>query len=70
MGRKGVFGFDSGNRWINLNTTEEKSDDKELYSIYEIYHGAPDPNANNINNGFKVHLSENELKNRTKDNVI
>ena len=37
IGRKGVFGFDSGNKWINLNVvSEEKPDSNELYSIYEI----------------------------------
>ena len=46
VGRKGVFGFDSGNKWINLNVvSEEKPDSNELYSIYEIYHGAPDAAA-------------------------
>ena len=27
VGRKGVFGFDTGNRWINLNTYSETDDD-------------------------------------------
>ena len=32
-GRKGVFGFDSGNKWINLNCVqEERPEAKELYS--------------------------------------
>jgi hypothetical protein len=42
-GRKSVFGFDTGNRWINLNEISEVNpDENEAYSIYEIYHGAPD----------------------------
>lgn len=55
VGRKGVFGFDTGNRWINLNVvSEEKPDSNELYSIYEIYHGAPDTITAKPYNGFKL----------------
>lgn len=55
VGRKGVFGFDTGNRWINLNVvSEEKPDSNELYSIYEIYHGAPDTATAKPYNGFKL----------------
>jgi hypothetical protein len=71
VGRKGVFGFDSGNRWINLNTySENKPDSNEQFSIYEIYHGAPDSAASKIDNGFKVLLSDSEVTARTKDGVI
>lgn len=55
VGRKGVFGFDTGNRWINLNVvSEEKPESNELYSIYEIYHGAPDTTTAKPYNGFKL----------------
>ena len=71
VGRKGVFGFDSGNRWINLNTySENKPDSNEQFSIYEIYHGAPDANASKADNGFKVLLTDAEVTARTKDGVI
>jgi hypothetical protein len=69
VGRKGVFGFDSGNRWINLNTySENKPDSNEQFSIYEIYHGAPDAEAKHIHNGFKPHLTDAEIAERTDDN--
>ena len=36
QGRHGVFGFDSGNRWINFGYNEElKPDSKETYNIYQ-----------------------------------
>lgn len=68
-GRKGVFGFDSGNKWINLNCVqEERPEAKELYSIYEIYHGAPDETNATPNHGFKAHI---DVEQRTgEDGVI
>lgn len=70
-GRKSVFGFDTGNKWINLNErTEINQDANEAYSIYEIYHGAPDQSSENPNHGFKVLLDNNTLNNRTKEGVI
>ena len=60
-GRKGVFGFDSGNKWINLNCVqEERPEAKELYSIYEIYHGAPDEVNATPNHGFKANINVEE----------
>lgn len=72
VGRKGVFGFDSGNRWINLNTyIENPQDSNDQYSIYEIYHAAPDPEATGVADGFKVLLDTAQLKERTgKDGII
>ena len=71
VGRKGVFGFDSGNKWINLNVvSEEKPDSNELYSIYEIYHGAPDKAAKHQADGFKVHLDEKALNERTDESGV
>ena len=68
-GRKGVFGFDSGNKWINLSCVqEERPEAKELYSIYEIYHGAPDETNATPNHGFKAHI---DVEQRTgEDGVI
>lgn len=55
VGRKGVFGLDTGNRWINLKCVEEdRPDAKEQYSIYEIYHGAPCEENVSPNHGFKA----------------
>lgn len=71
VGRKGVFGFDTGNRWINLNVvSEEKPDSNELYSIYEIYHGAPDENANNLGYGFNLLLDKQTIQDRTDEEGI
>ena len=71
VGRKGVFGFDSGNKWINLNVvSEEKPDSNELYSIYEIYHGAPDAAATHQANGFKVRLEDSALNARTDESGV
>lgn len=71
VGRKGVFGFDSGNRWINLSAySENKPDSNEQYSIYEIYHGAPDESASHPSDGFKVLLDDSTLKKRTDENGI
>ena len=71
VGRKGVFGFDSGNRWINLSAySENKADSNEQYSIYEIYHGKPDENAKNENNGFKLLLDDSEIAKRTDENGV
>ena len=71
VGRKGVFGFDSGNKWINLNVvSEEKPDSNELYSIYEIYHGAPDAAATHQANGFKVRLKDSALNARTDESGV
>lgn len=71
VGRKGVFGFDTGNRWINLNVvSEEKPESNELYSIYEIYHGAPDENANNLGYGFNLLLDDSAIQNRTDEEGI
>ena len=68
-GRKGVFGFDSGNKWINLSCVqEERPEAKELYSIYEIYHGAPDETNATPNHGFKANI---DVEQRTgEDGVI
>ena len=68
-GRKGVFGFDSGNKWINLSCVqEERPEAKELYSIYEIYHGAPDEANATPNHGFKANI---DVEQRTgEDGVI
>ena len=68
-GRKGVFGFDSGNKWINLSCVqEERPEAKELYSIYEIYHGAPDKANATPNHGFKANV---DVEQRTgEDGVI
>lgn len=71
VGRKGVFGFDSGNKWINLNVvSEEKPDSNELYSIYEIYHGAPDAAARHQANGFKVRLDDSILNTRIDESGV
>ena len=72
IGRKGVFGFDGGNRWINLNTyVENPQDSNDQYSIYEIYHAAPDPEATGIADGFKALLDTAQLEERTgKDGII
>lgn len=71
VGRKGVFGFDSGNKWINLNVvSEEKPDSNELYSIYEIYHGAPDVAARHQADGFKVRLDDSALNARTDESGV
>lgn len=71
VGRKGVFGFDSGNKWINLNVvSEEKPDSNELYSIYEIYHGAPDAAATHQANGFKVRLEDSALNARIDESGV
>lgn len=71
VGRKGVFGFDTGNRWINLNVvSEEKPESNELYSIYEIYHGAPDANADNPGYGFNPLLDEQTIQDRTDEEGI
>ena len=71
IGRKGVFGFDSGNKWINLNVvSEEKPDSNELYSIYEIYHGAPDAAARHQADGFKVRLDDSTLNSRTDESGV
>lgn len=71
VGRKGVFGFDSGNKWINLNVvSEEKPDSNELYSIYEIYHGAPDAAARHQANGFKVRLDDSALNARIDESGV
>ena len=71
VGRKGVFGFDSGNKWINLNVvSEEKPDSNELYSIYEIYHGAPDATAGHQANGFKVRLDDSALNARIDESGV
>lgn len=71
VGRKGVFGFDSGNKWINLNVvSEEKPDSNELYSIYEIYHGAPDAAAEHQANGFKVRLDDSALNARIDESGV
>lgn len=70
-GRRGVFGFDTGNRWINLNEkTYVNSDDNENYSIYEIYHGKPDPKAEDVSNSFKLDLTDEEIESRKKNGVI
>ena len=70
-GRKSVFGFDTGNKWINLNErTEVNPDANEAYSIYEIYHGAPDTEKENPGHGFKVILDNSTLNNRTKNGII
>lgn len=68
-GRKGVFGFDSGNKWINLSCVqEERPEAKELYSIYKIYHGAPDGANATPNHGFKANVN---IEQRTgEDGVI
>ena len=71
VGRKGVFGFDSGNKWINLNVvSEEKPDSNELYSIYEIYHGAPDAASRHQANGFKVRLDDSILNTRIDESGV
>ena len=63
QGRHGVFGFDSGNRWINFGYNEElKPDSKETYNIYQIYHGRPDPEAALENHGFKAMLEDVESR--------
>ena len=67
-GRKGVFGFDSGNKWINLSCVqEERPEAKELYSIYEIYHGAPDEANATPNHGFKANI---DVEQRTGEDGI
>ena len=67
-GRKGVFGFDSGNKWINLSCVqEERPEAKELYSIYEIYHGAPDETNATPNHGFKANI---DVEQRTGEDGI
>lgn len=67
-GRKGVFGFDSGNKWINLNCVQEdRPEAKELYSIYEIYHGAPDETNATPNHGFKANI---DVEQRTGEDGI
>lgn len=63
QGRHGVFGFDSGNRWINFGYNEElKPDSKETYNIYQIYHGRPDPEATLANHGFRAMLEDVESR--------
>ena len=62
VGRKGVFGLDSGNKWINFSK-HTASDDT---ATYKIWHGQPDPAGKNPAYGFqkidKSSLSEAQLK--------
>lgn len=70
-GRKSVFGFDTGNRWINLNEISEVNpDENEAYSIYEIYHGAPDQDARNPGHGFKIMLDDDTINSRRGEDGI
>lgn len=71
QGRHGVFGFDSGNKWINLGFTEElKPDSKETYSIYQIYHGRPDTETTQENHGFKALVDLEEDGRVGEDGII
>ena len=77
IGRKGVISLDAGNRWINFSQAEKDNpndpDNKIVY--YKIWHGKPDEDAINENNGFKLlDLTESEITERTvkedNDNVV
>ena len=77
IGRKGVISLDAGNRWINFSQAEKDNpndpDNKIVY--YKIWHGKPDADAINENNGFKLlDLTESEIAERAvkegDDNVI
>lgn len=65
VGRKGVFGLASGNRWINF----DKATAPDGSAIYQIWHGMPNPTpaGNPQASGFvllnKDSLSEEEKKN-------
>lgn len=62
VGRKGVFGFDTGNKWIDLKQVqEERPEAKELYTIYEIYHGKPDELEAEDCFGFKARVGEERV---------
>lgn len=50
--------------------TEVNQAANEAYSIYEIYHGAPDTEKTNPGYGFKVILDDSTLNNRTKNGII
>lgn len=65
IGRKGVFGFDTGNRWIvfDENTVKDQETGKD-FTICEIYHNKPDTKTTQPLNGFRV-LSDTEVKNNT-----
>lgn len=77
IGRKGVIALDTGNRWINFSQAEKDNpddpDNKIIY--YKIWHGEPDEDAINENNGFKLlDLTSEEIAKRVvkegDDNVI
>lgn len=77
IGRKGVITLDTGNRWINFSQAEKDNpndpDNKIIY--YKIWHGEPDKDAINENNGFKLlDLTSEEIAKRVvkegDDNVI
>lgn len=65
VGRKGVIELDAGNRWINIADTKAQDS-----ASYQIWHGAPDSTTVKPDNGFKVLLTDEEIKNRTQDGVI
>lgn len=66
IGRKGVFGFDTGNRWIvfDENTVRDEETGKD-FTICEIYHNKPDTKNTKPLNGFKV-LSKAEAEANTE----
>lgn len=70
IGRKGVFGFSAGNKWINLKTTAEPGTVSEgEYSICEIYHGEPEKTLqDNDNHGFKAYIDD--ISERIDENGI
>lgn len=65
VGRKGVIELDAGNRWINIS--DAKAQDS---ASYQIWHGAPDSTTVKPDNGFKVLLTDKEIKDRTQNGVI
>ena len=65
VGRKGVIELDTGNRWINIADTKAQDS-----ASYQIWHGAPDLTTVKPDNGFKVLLTDKEIKNRIQNGVI
>ena len=54
-GRKGEITLDTGNRWIRLSSSDE--DGTNAY--YIVWHGQPDPMADNEHSGFDI-VTEND----------
>lgn len=65
VGRKGVIELDAGNRWINIADTKAQDS-----ASYQIWHGAPDLTTVKPDNGFKVLLTDEEIKDRIQNGVI